>query len=99
MTKFGNPTSVTNLLKQESERRLAATLAEARDVKVERADAIAELGKMCRSKAWWIQNFGSGPKKRAQHDIDTARRQLAVLVQLEDFLRGKEAANAGHPRG
>lgn len=99
MTNFGNPTSITSLLKEERERRLQSMFAEARTLEIDRAQAIELLHGMCRSKAWWIMDFRSGPKKRPQQDIERAERQLAVLVQLEEMLRQREAANAAATGG
>lgn len=97
MNTFRDTTSITSLLRDESERRLQSLFQELRAVDVSRAEAIKQLNRMSRSKGWWIQTFSSGPKKRQQHEIDTARLQLAVLVQLHDHLRKKEAARATDP--
>jgi hypothetical protein len=91
---LGNPTSISALLRDASERDLNAVLDRARGVEVSRKDAIEALQKMCRSKGWWIQTFSSGPKKRPESDIKAAELQLAVLVQVTDGLRKKEAAHA-----
>ncbi|MFC3074950.1 hypothetical protein [Shinella pollutisoli] len=99
MTKFGNPTSVSALLRDESERRLYALFDDIRTLDIGRAEARELLHGMCRSKGWWIQTFASGPKKRPPHDVEKARRQLAVLLRLEEWMLQKEAGHAADPGG
>lgn len=49
-----------------------------------------ELEKLAWSKSTWLDNFAHGYRKRADHEIETRKRELAVLRQAAaDYRAGR----------
>lgn len=56
------------------------------------AEMADELSKMVWSKRTWLEGVGA---KRPAHEIETRRRELAVLEQAEtDYRRAADRSNA-----
>jgi hypothetical protein len=47
------------------------------------SEMVEEIGKMLWSKRTWLDTFSSGSNRRADHEIETRSRELAVLQQAE----------------
>jgi len=59
------------------------------------AEMAEELNKLVWSKQTWLDEFSGGPKRRPDHEIETRRRELAVLMQAEaDYLAAAERRSA-----
>lgn len=68
------------------------------------AEMADELALQIASKAAWLADFSSGPKRRPQHEIQTKERELRVLEQARDDYRRaadrvKAKAETGHGLG
>lgn len=54
-------------------------------------DMAHEIGKLVYAKIDWLHRFSGGKLKRADHEIETKRRELAVLQQAQaDYHKAAE---------
>lgn len=57
------------------------------------AEMADDLDKLVYGKTCWLADFGGGRKKRPDHEIETKRRELAVLRQATaDYRAAAERA-------
>jgi hypothetical protein len=57
-----------------------------------------ELEKMAWSKSRWLDDFSSGPRKRPDMEIETKRRELAVLKAAARLCRSAAAEGKARDR-
>ena len=55
--------------------------------RITHCDMVYELVRMIASKATWLADFSSGPKKRPDHEINHKMHELRVLEQARDDYR------------
>lgn len=88
--------SVSSLVRRAEEEKIEAAMDEARQPVLKVAELIVGMRAQITSKIWWIGTYGAGPKKRPDHEIESRRHELAVLVQTRDRLISG-GANAARP--
>lgn len=69
-----------------------ASSASRGDAPLTNADILQALSEMVNSKIDWLDTFSDGRQKRPDHEIEYARRHLAVLTGLRDAYARKVAA-------
>ncbi|MGV1752819.1 hypothetical protein [Agrobacterium sp. CG674] len=85
-------TSVGGLVRAAEDRIVAEKAHAARTPSLSVVQIRSSLKDMIRSKIWWIDKFSEGRAKRPDHEITSARKQLAALVQADDLLKGEHSA-------
>ena len=77
--------SSTSLIQEAEQAKIKAARQEARLVPLRHAEIVEGLRRQMDGKIWWLERFTG---KRPQHEVDTKRRELAVLVQACDLITG-----------
>lgn len=84
---MGKPSGVGALIKEAEERKIEEASRAALLPELSVAQILEGLKAQVTSKVWWIEKFSTGPGKRPDHEINTRRHELAVLVQAAKRLK------------